>query len=545
MSWAELFSKDATGSWVWSDPLDETPKTDKPAEPVTYDYEGWLAENFGHVASKSLAPRHHRLWKWFDLIRKGEPPPPPRVEGWPRGGAKSTTAELGVTYVGVKMARRFVLYVSGTQDQADKHVQSIANLFERIGVERSLGKYGHSRGWRRNQLRTSLGFNVEAIGLDVAARGVKLDEFRPDLIIFDDLDGQEDTPATTAKKIRAITKALIPAGSDDCAVLFIQNLIIEDGIMSQLVDGRADFLMGRQCFVEPAVHGLETTTVQAEDGSNKYQIVAGQPTWDGQNLVVCERQINDWGLRAFLQEAQHQVQGSQGYFFDETKLLEFVDEAPALTKVVRAWDFAATQGGGDYTAGVLMGLSPNGRVWVLDVVRGQFSIDNVERLVGMVADWDRSVWGKKYTLRTPEDPGSAGKRAAALDKRLFDAKTEKVTGKKWTRAKKFAEKVNSDNCRLVKDGRSRTPEIDEFLDRVTRRTALEGKTLFWNRDFTTELRKFRADESHEYDDQVDAASDAFNEMCPTGGWAQDPDFLTKILESQSTDETAVRHAQAS
>ena len=214
----------------------------------------WLAARF--PALTQFAPRHIRLWTWFDALKTGEKPRP-RVEVWPRGGAKSSTGELGCVRLGWKLSRRFVLYVSETQPQADKHVQSIASFFERLNVGRALGKYGSSKGWRRDQLRTENGFNVAGIGLDVAARGVKLDEFRPDLIIFDDIDGRHDSPEKTAKKIATITASLLPAGSADCAILFLQNLIAKDGIVSQLADGRAEFLHTREVpCVEPAVVGL-------------------------------------------------------------------------------------------------------------------------------------------------------------------------------------------------------------------------------------------------------------------------------------------------
>ena len=79
-----------------------------------------------------------------------------------------------------------MLYVCASQDQADKHVASIAGLLEQAGVVRRLNKFGSPRAWRRNQLQCDNGFTVEALGLDTAARGIKVDEFRPDLIIFDE-----------------------------------------------------------------------------------------------------------------------------------------------------------------------------------------------------------------------------------------------------------------------------------------------------------------------------------------------------------------------
>jgi hypothetical protein len=89
---------------------------------------------------------------------------------------------------------------------------------------RKVGKYGSSKGWRRNRLRTASGLTVDALGLDTARRGFKVEEQRPDMMIFDDIDGELDTIETTDKKETIITKKLLPAGSKDCAILFVQNL---------------------------------------------------------------------------------------------------------------------------------------------------------------------------------------------------------------------------------------------------------------------------------------------------------------------------------
>lgn len=342
-----------------------------PNQSFNSDWKSWLFDNFADVATQGLSPRHERLWEWIEALTPGITPRA-RIEVWPRGGAKSATAELGCVRVGVKLSRRFALYVCGTQDQADQHVQSISTWFERAGVDRAINKYGNSRGWRRDQLRTAHGFNVAAYGLDAAARGVKLDQYRPDLIIFDDVDAQEDSLLTIEKKIRAITTSIIPAGSTDVAVLFVQNLIHEESIVSQLVDGRADFLLDREVpSVEPAVVNLQTEIVEDEEGRKLYRIKDGLATWEGQSLDVCTKQINGWGLKSFLREAQHEVQGADGYVFDVSKL-EVKDEIPELFSICLAGDMAATEDGGDRSVLFLMGRAVNNTYPILGVIFGHW-----------------------------------------------------------------------------------------------------------------------------------------------------------------------------
>lgn len=49
---------------------------------------------------------------------------------WPRGGGKSTTAEAACVAVGARDVRGYALYISETQDQADKHVESVGAMLE-------------------------------------------------------------------------------------------------------------------------------------------------------------------------------------------------------------------------------------------------------------------------------------------------------------------------------------------------------------------------------------------------------------------------------
>lgn len=298
--------------------------------PPDDDPERWLRDLFpAYVSDRRGTPiplaRHHGdFWSWVWAIGPGERPRP-FVAVWPRGGGKSTGAELACVAVGYRRTRRYVLYVSSTQQQADDHVANIAGLLEadRLAAvdarlaERSLGKYGNSRGWRRNRLRTAAGFTVDALGLDTAARGVKLDEMRPDLIVLDDIDDTTDSLLTTQKKIDAITKKLLPAGSTDAATLAVQNLVSYEGVFARLANLASepgDFLADRIISgPHPALVGADFQ--KQPDG--RWKIVAGTATWEGQSVDVCEQQINDWGIRAFRAEAQHERTPPEGQAFPE------------------------------------------------------------------------------------------------------------------------------------------------------------------------------------------------------------------------------------
>lgn len=297
----------------------------------------WLAHYFIDFIASDFAPHHVAFWEWVWQLEKGVRPNP-FVAIWSRGGAKSSSAELAAAMCAIRRKRKYCVYVSETQDQADKHVATVATLLESAKIERALNRYGNSKGWRRNRLRTAQGATIDALGLDTAARGIKVDADRPDMIILDDVDGRHDSSAATVKKIETLTTTILPAGSNDCAVLFVQNLIHPDSIASRLCDGRADFLSDR--IVSGPYKAIDNLRYEARDG--EYVIVAGTPTWEGQSVKVAEGQIKTWGLQAFLREAQHEVERVTGAIYadawDDANVTESADYIPGGGEVIWAVD---------------------------------------------------------------------------------------------------------------------------------------------------------------------------------------------------------------
>ena len=274
------------------------------------DWQLWCQKLFPKHFSAPFAQRHIELWEWAESITLYN-----QVDSflafWSRGGAKSTNAEAIVTKIGADERRKYVLYVSSTQEKADTHVASIAGMIEskmfgqyyhKMSM-RARGKFGNVKGWRREHLQAANGFAVDAFGLDSGLRGIKIDEQRPDLIILDDIDEKFESPKVTLKKMQVISDTVLSSGSMNCAVLFIQNMISADSVASRLLDLRADFL--RRRIVSGPFPAIDNFSYELQD--NLFIITEGTPTWEGQDLESCQALIDRIGISAFRRESQHEV----------------------------------------------------------------------------------------------------------------------------------------------------------------------------------------------------------------------------------------------
>lgn len=184
----------------------------------------------------------------------------------------------------------------------------------------------------------------------------------------------------------------------------------------------------------------------------------------------------------FLGQFQGDPRPAEGAFF-KTDRLRVVEpgEVPELVELVWAWDLGAGGPASDHTVGVLMGRCREGFYWILEVVRGRWYPDEVRRRIRTCAE----IYPKART-RIPQDPGQAGKAQAGdliRDLSGYAVRAVPASGSKENRAFPLASQVNGGNVRMVR--------------------------AEWNRPFLNELGAFPLGAA---DDQVDAASDAFNEL---------------------------------
>jgi phage terminase large subunit-like protein len=126
------------------------------------------------------------------------------------------------------------------------------------------------------------------------------------------VDEESDSEKVVEKKIRSLTRKILPAGADNLAVLMVQNLVHARSIFSRLVEGTADFLRDRIASGPiPAVENLEI-----EDRDSRPMITGGRATWRGMPLNRLQEILDDEGLAAFMSERMHRTRDPAAEVFE-------------------------------------------------------------------------------------------------------------------------------------------------------------------------------------------------------------------------------------
>lgn len=153
-----------------------------------------------------------------------------------------------------------------------------------------------------------------------------------------------------------------------------------------------------------------------------------------------------------------------------------------FVNTIRYWDKAGSEGQGAYTVGAKLSILKNKKIIVQDIVRGQWSSEQRERIIRKTAEAD----GQEVSIYVEQEPGSGGKESAEASIRNligFSAYKDRPQGDKVYRADPFSVQVNEGNVMLLKGD--------------------------WNYEFIEEFRFFP---HSTYKDQVDAGSGAFSKL---------------------------------
>lgn len=155
------------------------------------------------------------------------------VRAWSRELAKSARAMMEIIYLALTGRKKFIIIASATNESAERLLKPFKSAFEsndRIihdyGIQQNLGH------WRSDQFIIKKGAMFIAVGAGNAPRGARNEEVRPDFVLVDDFDTDEDcrNPEIVDKKWAWFEKALYATRSTSGSnfnVLFNGNIIAD------------------------------------------------------------------------------------------------------------------------------------------------------------------------------------------------------------------------------------------------------------------------------------------------------------------------------
>lgn len=304
----------------------------------------WLLTLFPFAFEEEFSADHERFWTlyWSVLFRIREQrkyiavglPIPEKFQIQDkeyvillilgRGLAKSSTIEASSVMRGAILGGGYCLYICEAQDQANEHIGNcktlithedsrIAEFYPGMLLDEKAIIGGKKTKDREDLFITASGWICRAKGLNSRLRGLRIGNRRPDDINIDDIDGVNDSIAVSVKKLKQLTASVIPTQARrHTTIKFGQNLIAENGVMTQIHTGKSDALAERTIIgvTNTFVHfreGIEYKTYLDEtDGRVRHKILeTAIPTWKGVDISQAQKFLNDSGLETFIAEYQN------------------------------------------------------------------------------------------------------------------------------------------------------------------------------------------------------------------------------------------------
>lgn len=192
------------------------------------DDEEWIKYYFAAYAKSEPAPFHKAATRrvmnnpeWYE------------VRSWSRELAKSTRTMMEVMKLVLTGIKSNVLMVSNSKDNADRLLLPyMVNLEKNRRIINDYGEQENLGSWTTGEFITKKGAAFRALGAGQSPRGTRNEAKRPDVILIDDMDTDEDCRNSDIidKRWEWVEQALMPTRSisEPLLVIFCGNIIAED-----------------------------------------------------------------------------------------------------------------------------------------------------------------------------------------------------------------------------------------------------------------------------------------------------------------------------
>lgn len=266
----------------------------------------------------------------------------------PRGHAKSTTITFKDSLHSILYQyKHYILILSDSSEQAEVFLGDLkSELEDNAHIKEDFGNLKGDKFWTSSGFLTSTNIKVEGIGSGKKIRGRRHKQWRPDLIILDDIENDTNinTPEQRAKLANWFTKAVSSAGDRYTDIVYVGTVLHYDSLLSKVMHtpsyhsrkyqaviswskNDAMWEAWRQIYTDlsnPA-HGKDAL---AFFNSNKEEMLEGtQVLWEAKNSyydLMCKK-VDD-GDAAFNSELQNDPVDPSSCPFSEQTMTFYDDD---------------------------------------------------------------------------------------------------------------------------------------------------------------------------------------------------------------------------
>lgn len=158
----------------------------------------------------------------------------------PRGHAKSTNFTFKDSLHAVLYRyKHYILIISDASEQAEGFLEDIRiELEENPDINEDFGEQKGEKAWRAGVLITKENIKIEAVGSGKKVRGRRHRNWRPDLIVLDDIENDENvaTPEQRRKLLSWFEKAVSKAGDTYTDIMYIGTVLHYDSLLSNVME---------------------------------------------------------------------------------------------------------------------------------------------------------------------------------------------------------------------------------------------------------------------------------------------------------------------
>lgn len=199
----------------------------------------WMQYFFKEFTGSPFAPFHLQAIRrilghneWFEVL------------SWSRDLAKSSIVMFCVMYLALTGRKRNVILASATETAAARLLKPYREAFEsNVRIRAFYGEQRNIGEWSETHFIPRCGCSFTGVGAGNAPRGSRSGAARPDVLLVDDFDTDEDcrNPATLDKKWHWWEHALYPTRDvgGNTLIVFCGNLIARDTCVAR-AGARAD-----------------------------------------------------------------------------------------------------------------------------------------------------------------------------------------------------------------------------------------------------------------------------------------------------------------